>query len=179
MTTYVAFLRAINLGKNRQFGKDAIVAATLAAGFDGVATHINTGNVRIGTRMRSRAKVRDTLEAAYLADRGFAVPVSLMSPAELPAVAARSAELVAGMGEGWDGRGYVSFLREDPTPEGSAALAALSTDDELAVVEGRVAHLMVRSYGTSRLTNAAVERHVGVATARATTVVEAIIAKWC
>ncbi len=178
MTTYVAFLRAINLGRNRQFGKDAIVAATRAAGFDGVATHINTGNVRLETRMRSAERVRDALEAAYLADRGFAVPVSLATPADLPGVVTRSRELVAAMGQGWDGRGYVSFLREDPTPDGAAALEALSTDDEVARVEGRVVHLLVRSYGTSRMTNAAVERHVGVATARAMTVVEAIVAKW-
>src|SRR4051794_20858140 len=45
MPTYVAFLRAINLGATRKFPKDAIRAATEAAGGSGVETYINTGNV--------------------------------------------------------------------------------------------------------------------------------------
>ena len=45
MPTYVAFLRAINLGPNRKFAKADIVAATEAAGGTDVETYINTGNV--------------------------------------------------------------------------------------------------------------------------------------
>ena len=83
MPTYVAFLRAINLGATRKFPKEAIVAATEAAGFAGVATHINTGNVRLETTMRSRARIEDALERAYLDDRGFEVPTIVFSTAEL------------------------------------------------------------------------------------------------
>ena len=50
--TYIAFLRAINLGARRRFPKDAIKAATEAAGGTDVETYINTGSgddtVRIG-----------------------------------------------------------------------------------------------------------------------------------
>ena len=35
MTTYVGFLRAINLGATRKFPKEAIVAATEGAGWNG------------------------------------------------------------------------------------------------------------------------------------------------
>lgn len=179
MATYVVFLRAINLGARRKFAKEAILAATAAAGFTDVATYINTGNVRISTRLGSRERVRDVLEAAYLADRGFEVPVSVTTPAELGQVMADARTVRALLPEDWDGRSYVSFLREEPTAGGVAALEALSTDDEVARLHGRAAHLLVRSYGTSRMTNVAVERHVGVATARALTVVEAIVERWC
>ncbi|WP_052327756.1 DUF1697 domain-containing protein [Serinicoccus marinus] len=71
MATHVAFLRAINLGARRQFPKDDILRVTEEAGFQSVATYINTGNVRLETRRRSRARIEARLEAAYLADRGF------------------------------------------------------------------------------------------------------------
>ena len=45
--TYIAFLRAINLGAKRVFPKEAIVAAVQRIGFTEVRTHINTGNVTV------------------------------------------------------------------------------------------------------------------------------------
>ena len=43
MATYIAFLRAINLGATRKFPKDAIKASVEAAGGTDVETYINTG----------------------------------------------------------------------------------------------------------------------------------------
>ena len=71
MPTYVAFLRAINLGATRKFPKDAIRSATEAAGGTGVETYINTGNVRLTHSARSVAKVQAVLEEAYAAEAGF------------------------------------------------------------------------------------------------------------
>ena len=55
--TYVAFLRAINLGPNRKFPNEAIRRAVEGVGFTDVETHINTGNVRFTTSLRSRGKM--------------------------------------------------------------------------------------------------------------------------
>ena len=52
MTVYLAFLRAINLGSRHVFPKDDIRRVVEACGFDDVATHINTGNVRFSTTKR-------------------------------------------------------------------------------------------------------------------------------
>ncbi len=57
VATYIGFLRAINLGAKRKFPKDEVVAAVERAGCTDVATHLNTGNVRFDSRLRSRAKV--------------------------------------------------------------------------------------------------------------------------
>src|SRR6478735_4658912 len=86
MPTYVAFLRAINLGANRKFAKDDIRRAVESVGFTDVETHINTGNVRFTTPMRSRAKIEKALEEAFAADRGFDVPVIVFTTAELKAI---------------------------------------------------------------------------------------------
>src|SRR5687768_7915039 len=81
--TYVAFLRAINLGATRKFPKDAIKAATEAAGGTDVETYINTGNVRLTHPSRSVAKVQRALEEAYAGAAGFDVPTVVFTTKEL------------------------------------------------------------------------------------------------
>ena len=173
MATHIAFLRAINLGAKRKFPKDAIVAATGAAGCTDVATYINTGNVRFRTTMRSRARIEAALEQAYREDRGFEVPTIVFTPQELVAIA----EEAASFGHG--GRHYVSLLKEEPSTAAIAQVEAVSTAEEVARVGGRAVHLLLgENYHEARLTNATIERHLGVATNRNLTVIRALAQKW-
>ena len=80
MPTYIAFLRAINLGANRKFPKDAIKAAAEGAGFKDVETYINIGNVRVDDGHALGVKVEAALEKAFLEDRGFEVPTIVFTP---------------------------------------------------------------------------------------------------
>ena len=174
VVTYLGFLRAINLGATRKFPKDAIRAAVEAAGGTNVETYINTGNVRFDLPLRSRGKVEAALEEAFLADRGFEVPTIVFRPAEVVEIA----EHAAAFGHG--GRHYVSLLKQEPTAEGIAAVEALTSATEVAKVAGRAVHLLLgANYHEARLTNAAIERHLGVATNRNLTVIEALADKWC
>lgn len=176
MATYLGFLRAINLGANRKFPKADIVAATEAAGFADVATHINTGNVRFETTMRSRARVEDALEAAYVADRGFEVPTIVFRPEELSAIADEAEDLAAAH----PGTQYVSLLKQEPSADLARQIEALSTDRDVARVRGRAVHLVLADpYHQATLTNAAIEKQLGVATNRNLKVIRAIVDKWC
>ena len=175
MATYIAFLRAINLGAKRKFPKNDVVAAVERAGCTDVATHLNTGNVRFDSRLRSRAKVESALEAAFLEDRGFEVPTIVLTPAELCAVAADAEALAAGH----RGQQYVSLLKQIPSPEAIEQIEQRSTAEERARVVGRAVHLLLgENYHQARLTNAVVERHLGVATNRNLTVIRALADKW-
>jgi uncharacterized protein (DUF1697 family) len=176
MATYLGFLRAINLGPTRKFPKADIVAATEAAGFSDVATHINTGNVRFDTRMRSRDRIEDALETAYLADRGFEVPTVVLTPAELCAIADEAEEVA----DGHPGNHYVSLLKKSPTAALAREIEALSTDKDVARVRGRAVHMVIEDpYHHARLTNATIEKQLGVATNRNLKVIRAIAEKWC
>ncbi len=179
MPSYVAFLRAINLGANRKFPKDAIRASVEAAGFTDVATHINTGNVRLTTPMRSRPRIEATLEAAFLADRGFEVPTMVFSLAEVQAIADDADELVGEHGQ--PAGHYITLFKEPPTDEAIAAVHALSFEGEVAVVRGRVAHVLLTEPGQlgSRVLNSKAFPALGVGTARNATVIRAIVEKWC
>ncbi len=178
MPTYIAFLRAINLGPTRKFPKADIVTAVEAAGGTDVATYINTGNVRFTTTLRSRAKVEAALEKAFEADRGFPVPTVVFTPQEICAIADDADELARGREEGQ--RHYVSLLKATPTAAGTKTVESAGDDGERAVVRGRAVHLMLGgSYHEAGLGNAEVEKALGVATNRNITVIRAIAEKWC
>ncbi len=177
MTTYVAFLRAINLGSRRTFPKDSIKAAVEEAGFTGVETYINTGNVRLDTRMRSPARIEDVLEKAFLADREFEVPTIVLSIADLVQVAADAVELAAA--RDGVGRHYVSVLKQTPTQAAVREAEALSTEAERVVVRGRAAHLLLgKNYHEATLDNAVVEKVLGPATNRRDTVITTLASRW-
>lgn len=176
MPTFVALLRAVNLGGRRTFSPSEIRACVEGLGWTGVATHINTGNVVLTTSLRSPERVRTELERAFAADRGFEVPVVVLTPAELSQVAADLDEV----GAGHPGLHHVSFLQTRPDEAAVAAVHGWEPPGERIVVRDRAAHLLggPTTQG-SRVTNTAVERRLGVvATARTSTVVRAMAAKW-
>lgn len=171
--TWIAFLRAINLGPTRKFPKDAIVAAVTAAGGTDVTTYINTGNVRLDHELGDREQLELTLEKAFEEAAGFPVPTICLTPAELRSVA----EYAAGLAH--PGRHYVTLLKREPTPEQIEAIHARWGDGEMARVDGRGVHLLLgENYHESRLTNATIEKSLGVATNRNLSVIRTLAQKW-
>jgi uncharacterized protein (DUF1697 family) len=174
MPTYIAFLRAINIGK-RQFAKAAIVQACEAAGCTDVETYINTGNVRVTTPLRSRAKVEAALEKAFCEAAGFEVSTIVVTPQELTAIASYAERI----GESHTGLHYVSLLKEPPSAAALARLESAGKEGERAHVDGRGVHLLLgKDYHTAKLDNAVVEKHLGVATNRNLRVIRTLAEKW-
>ena len=70
-------------------------------------------------------------------------------------------------------------LKAPPTAAAIKALDDSITTDEVARVGGRAVHLLLgENYHEARLTNASVEKHLGVATNRNLTVIRALAEKW-
>ena len=159
-----------------KFPKDAIKAAAEKAGFTDVETYINTGNVRVTTRMRSRAKVEEALEKAFRGDRGFEVPTIAFTP---------------GRGHGHR-RGGRRSSRRTTTACTTCRCSRTSRRDELierieaagrgeesARVGGRAVHLLLgANYHEAKLSNATVEKLMGVATNRNLKVIRTVAEKW-
>ena len=177
MPTYVAFLRAINLGPTRKFPKTAIVEAVESCGCTDVETYINTGNVRFTCGLRSRAKVEAELETAFETAAGFQVPTIVMTPAELREIAADAVEIAQTHRN--TGAHYVSLLKEKPTASDVRKLEDLDHGEDLVAVRGRGAHLLVVTPSArGRLSNTTVEKLLGVATNRNLNVVRHLADKW-
>ena len=180
MPTFIAFLRAVNVGK-RKYPMAELREALTAAGFEDVATHIQTGNALVRTRMRSRAKVTAALENAMLEDRGFVVSVVLMTPAELSEVydEARSfARDFSSKGNEIQGH-YLTLLAEPPDAERGKKVEARSETAEEVRLGKRAVHLLLaKPYHEASTSNAEVERQLGVATTRNLTVITKLAEKW-
>jgi uncharacterized protein (DUF1697 family) len=177
MPTHLGFLRAVNIGK-RPFKTVDLKAALTGAGYGDVATYIQTGNIRISSPVRSRAKIEAELEALFLADRGFEVPTIVFSPAELRGVAADAEELATSIG--FEYGQYVSLLKTEPTAEATKSIEGRSGGGETFVVRGRALHLLYDvAFNEAKTTTAQIERTVGVATNRNVKVIRELVDLWC
>ncbi|MCO7203863.1 DUF1697 domain-containing protein [Microbacterium sp. CnD16-F] len=178
MATYLAFLRAINLGAKRVFPKDDIRRVVESVGFEDVATHINTGNVRFESRMRSRQRIERTLEEAFAADRGFEVPTIVFSTAEFREVARQTRELDdANPGLA---RHYVYLLKDELTEAQIAAIEGRADGRGRMVVRGRAAHALLQpGYQDGAVDPLGAASLLGVATNRNANVIGSLAEKWC
>ncbi len=155
MSTWIAFLRAVNVG-GRAYPMAELRAVLTAAGYEDVETHIQTGNIRLTTPVRSRARLESALEELFEADRGFSVGVVAVTPKELGQVAAEARELAEASPAAYGQ--YVSLLKVTPDAKAAAAMEALSRDGERVVVRGRAVHLLYDiPYHLAKTSNATVE----------------------
>ncbi|SHG48902.1 DUF1697 domain-containing protein [Massilia sp. CF038] len=85
MTTYIALLRAVNVGGTGKLPMAELTAMCEQAGFAAVKTYIASGNVVFDSKL-SAAKVKAALEQALLAYAGKPVRVLVRTAAELARV---------------------------------------------------------------------------------------------
>jgi uncharacterized protein (DUF1697 family) len=87
MPTYIALLRAVNVGGTGKLPMADLRAMCEAAGFSGVRTYIASGNVVLRSA-RTAEQVKATLEAALARYAGKPVGVLVRTAAEMKAVLA-------------------------------------------------------------------------------------------
>lgn len=180
MPTYLGFLRAVNIGK-RQFKTADLRACLEAAGYADVETYIQTGNIRVGSPLRSKVKLEAELEKLFHSDRGFEVPTMVFAPAELADLVAEAPAIAKDeLGREPEYAHYVSLLKAPVTKAVAEAAAALSLPGETVVVRGRGVHLLYDvPYGKAKLSNPKLEKTVGPATNRSLKVLREVVEKWC
>lgn len=175
-TAYVAFLRAINLGAKRRFPAAELRACVEAAGFGEVATYINTGNVHL-VSSDAAADVRDRLESAFAADRGFEVPTVVLTLPELGRIVARADALEAE--HGTPQAHYITLYGAEPGRTLAAEVEALRPPGERMVVADRAAHaLLDDGVQGSRILASREFAALGQGTARTARVLRTLVEKW-
>jgi uncharacterized protein (DUF1697 family) len=177
MPTFIVFLRAVNVGK-RQYPMAELRAALTEAGFEDVETHIQTGNVRVTTSMRSKEKVRTALERTMQADRGFDVSAIVLTPAELVEVYDDAQRFAADHTGDCSGH-YVSLLQRPATAADITAFEARDVPGEHVRIGKRAGHLLLtKGYHEARTGNDVFERTFVPATNRNLTVITKLVEKW-
>jgi uncharacterized protein (DUF1697 family) len=142
MPTYIALLRAVNVG-GRNYKMADLREHLTASGLGDVETYIQTGNVRFTSTMRSDAKVEKHLEDVLADHAGFAVPAIVLRPAELRQVYDDALALPSPFGDAEGQRRYVNFFKAGEVPDADTAKQMEAWDEpgEAATVIGRAVHI--------------------------------------
>lgn len=131
MTTYVAFLRGVNLGPHRSVSMPRLAELGRGLGYEDVWTWLNSGNLVL-TSPKPAAEVEREVADALRREYGTGIDVTARTGAELAALVERNP-----FPDGSPSRVTVAFL-VGPAPEGIAErLAEVATAAEPFVVAGR------------------------------------------
>lgn len=133
VTTRIAFLRAVNLGK-RTVRMARLVELFDQLGYDDVSTYINSGNV-VFDAPGSRADLERTIEQSLEAEFGFEVTTFVRTAGELQRVLEAKPFAVADTDTY-----FVTFLKSTPPAATARELESFSNDFDTLVVRGRDVH---------------------------------------
>ncbi len=160
MTTYVAFLRGVNLGPHRSVAMPRLVELAEGLGYEDVWTHLRTGNLVLTTAKAARTVERE-LATALEDEYGATTDVTVRTVEQLRALVEAHP-----LPDGPPAKVTVAFLLDDPPADVEERIAAVATEAEPYAVRGR--EVWVR-YGDGQARSALAGRFARVVGVSATT----------
>ena len=180
MPTYVALLRALNVG-GRYYKMADLRDHLTESGLADVETYIQTGNVRFRSPMRSPAKVERHVEEVLGEHCGFDVPSVIFTPPELRRVYDDARAITPpAFADGADQRRYVTFFKAGHAPTGEVAerIEAWDEPGESATVVGRAVHVWIAKPSMDAVFYKKLKKELAPGTARDLKVVAALADRW-
>jgi uncharacterized protein (DUF1697 family) len=178
MPIHAAFLRGINLGRNRRVSSAELRSLFAEMGFDAVDTFRTSGNVVFDAGRHKAAGIGKRIERGLGDALGYEVAVFLRSASELRAIAEHqpfAPELV----EGAHGKLQVALLGAKPAASTRKEVLAAATDaDRLAFGDRELYWLPSGGIRDSALGMKGIERLVGSTTVRTKGTLELLAAKY-
>jgi uncharacterized protein (DUF1697 family) len=153
---WVLLLRAVNLGPTNKLPMKDLKALLEGLGHTDVQTYLNSGNATFESPKRSAQGLAEEIEGRIAADLGLSVRVCVRTDAAIRQAVDEAPAL--------DGYVVCSILFDRPS---AAALKAfLETDWSPEVVRGndQVLYLGFQNAAKTKLTNAKIEKALGVGT---------------
>jgi uncharacterized protein (DUF1697 family) len=165
MPTYIALLRGINVSGQKLIKMVALQAHFESGGCTNVRTYIQSGNVVFDHPEADEVKLRSHIEAHLKAELGYGVPTLLRNHQEMVAIVA--ANPYDASAPDFGKRMYVCFLENAPSDAAIASIAPYTNPEEQLIVKGKEAYTYYTTgLGTAKLSNAVIERKLGMATMR-------------
>jgi uncharacterized protein (DUF1697 family) len=177
MPTHAAFLRAVNLGANRQVKSKELCACLDSAGFEDVASFRTSGNVVFSAKGSAGELIR-RVEKALAAKFGFEVPVFLRTEAQLRKIATAKPFPQRAVTAS-KGKLQVALLASKPSAKISKQVLALASDKDRLALEGTELYWLP-SGGTqeSALDMKTIGDAVGLYTLRTQGTIEGLVSKF-
>jgi uncharacterized protein (DUF1697 family) len=138
MTTYIAFLRGINLGK-RNVKSDELRSIFSGMGFENPRTYIASGNVIFDTKEKDAEKLTKKIEKGLEDTMGYKVIVFLRSREELEGILENNPFKDA---HGKGSTCYISFLSAEPPKDAVKEVVARTSDTEKFKLVGRELYML-------------------------------------
>lgn len=160
MAIHIALLRGINVGGNKLIRMEALRALCQRHGLADARTLLQSGNL-VFRADADPAEAAGRLEAAIAGEFGFAVTVLARTPAEFTDAIRHNPYPEAATAT--PGRLVVMFLAAAPGKDAIDRLTGAVTGPEIVTMAGREAYVVYPDgIGRSKLTNAAIEKALGV-----------------
>jgi uncharacterized protein (DUF1697 family) len=159
-TTHILLPRGINVGGNNRIGMAALRAALEAAGYTGVKSYLQSGNVVVTAASASPATVGRDVEALVEREFGLTIKVVVRSRKQIEAVVSGDpyGDLAVD-----PSRYFVTFLDPAPDPGKLAHLDPASFEPERFVLAGDTLYLWYPGgIGNSPLEKAIQKAKLGV-----------------
>jgi uncharacterized protein (DUF1697 family) len=159
--TFIALLRAINLGAHNRISMTALREMLADMGMRDVRTLVQSGNVVFEARTRSTAALEKDLERATAARLDVTTDYVVRTPDEWRSVVARNPFVKEAVAK--PNLAFVMALKRAPDRKAVAALEAWVAGPERLRVDARHVYLVYPGgIGRSRLTGALIEKRLGV-----------------
>jgi uncharacterized protein (DUF1697 family) len=178
MPRYAAFIRAVNLGRNRRVSGAELRSLFEEMGLDDVASFRTSGNVVFEAGRESAAKLTARIEKDLERELGHEARVYLRTPAEIEAIVAAE-PFERSLVEASKGKLQVSLLAKKPSAAARKKVEALGTDDDrLSFGERELYWLPSAGTMESGLDRKDIEKLLGPLTQRTKGTIEALAAKF-
>ena len=164
MPAYITLIRGINVG-GKSMPMAALREMLAGLGYKDAQTYIQSGNAVFAAAAKDGGKIARSIEATIAKTFGYEAAVIVRGLEEWRDLLKTNPYAKRKLADGE--RLFVTFLEEAPAKAAAAKLEAIQDPKDEVKVRGNEAFLLIRgSYGESNLSNAFVEKVLGV---RATT----------
>jgi uncharacterized protein (DUF1697 family) len=178
MERYAAFLRGLNLGRNRRVTNEQLRAEFERLGLADVATFRASGNVVFAGEGGDEGALGARIEAALAEGLGYEVPVFLRSAEELAAIAA-AAPFDERAPAASRGKLQVMLLPRKPSARARREALALDGEDDRLALERRELYWLPKGgISESELDLKRLDMLLGPTTIRTKGTIEQIVAKY-
>jgi len=161
MATYIALLRAVNLGGATQIAMGALREECERLGFERVRSILQSGNLVFDSSLRDPARIERILEAGVAKDLRCTTEFFVRSASEWRALVAANPFPKEAVSD--PGHLLVTVLKDPATPAGWTELARAIVGRERVVGSARHGYLYYPDgVGRSKVTALFIERYVGV-----------------
>lgn len=157
MATYLALLRAVNVGGHQSVAMADLRELLSRLGFDEAQSLLQSGNLVFRANARPSAPLEQVLETGARQHLALETDFFVRTAAEWKTVVARNP--FRKQADRDPGRLVVMFLKAAPDQKDVKALQAAITGPEVVRADGRHAYIVYpNGMGRSRLTNAVIEK---------------------